>query len=185
MISTIALWVLVLFETVLLLLLLRALGILRQKGVLAATEQPLELGGLDVGEQAPAFVAIDQGGNPVRLEDFQGRQCVLAFILPGCSGCIGTLDSLKAVLQDEHDLAVIVISDADKEANRAYAIKHNLQIPVLTPDPDLVSVYRVRTFPFVFVLNEAGVIRTKGVVNVSEQLRSMLMTANGSIPAHH
>ncbi len=86
MVSIIALWVLVLFETVLLVLLLRALGQIKQQGGVSGNQvQASGEGGLSPGKKAPSFTATDYEGRVVRLDDFQGQRRILAFILPGCS----------------------------------------------------------------------------------------------------
>ncbi len=178
MISIIALWVLVLVETGLLLLLLRALGELKQQGKLLATQTPsFEMGGLDVGEQAPSFVAIDDDGTPVNLEDFSGRRRVLAFVSPGCPACGGAIEALNAVVREERDLVVLVLGGPDRERNRAYAAEHKAQMPIHTPTADVKQAYRVQGVPFVFILDEAGLIRAKGPVNATEHVQNLLRTA--------
>lgn len=180
--SIIALWVLVLFETVLLLLLLRALGELRQKGSLApdsaSAEQASELGGLDVGERAPSFVATDFDGNTIRLDDYQGQRCILAFISPGCSFCKGTIDALNIVLHEEPDVKMLVIGSTEYEQNRKYAAEHEALMPVLTPASNISrDLYHVQIVPFVFALDETGVVQARGLVSKHERLQELLKEA--------
>lgn len=184
-VSTVALWILVLVETVLLLRLLHLLGDLREQGVLSpATHQPVpSIGGLEVGEQAPSFAATDYAGGIVELEDFQGQQCILAFISPDCSACAGATEALRTLTRDERNLKVLLIGDINGEANRLYAAEHNIQIPILTPPPDLAKkVYQIQGVPFVFVIDTAGIIRAKGIVNQREQLQSLLRDAFTPLP---
>jgi len=175
-VSTVALWILVLFETGLLLFLLRALGELRQQGVFPGNQgQSSEEWGLEVGEQAPSFVATDYEGKPVQLDDFRGKRRVLAFISPGCSACSGTLDALNALSQEDEHLAILVLGDPDRHANQAYAAKHNAQIAILAPGPGFdKEVYRIMAIPFLFLLDEMGVIRAKRIVNNREDLQTLL-----------
>ena len=182
-----ALWILVLFETVLLLLLLRALGELRQKGMLLSGEamQSSALGGLEVGEQAPSFTASDQDGNVIELEDIKKRR-VLAFVSPSCSACDSTLQVLKTVKQDQRVEVVLVVGSSNSEENRRYAAKHDLQMPLLTPGSEVVEgLYHVHGFPLVFVLDEVGMIRAKGGVNHEKQLRDLLDVAFALVSAPH
>lgn len=182
--SIIALWVLVLFETGLLLLLLRALGELRQKGTLASTDRrSLNRGGLAVGEKAPSFVAIDYDDNQISLEGYQGQRRILAFISPGCSACSGAIETLNVFLKKEQGVTVLVLGELNSSRNHAYATEHSAQMPILTPTPGVEEeLYRVRALPFVFVIDEVGIIRAKGVVNESEHLQMLLLEAFPHVP---
>ena len=184
-VSSIALWILVLFETGLLLLLLRALGELRQRGTFSPRgdmESP-ETWGLAIGEQAPSFLATDQDGKAVRLDDFQGQRRVLAFILPGCSSCTDTMKALNTFVRNEGDAPVLVIGGSDRELNQAYAVEHDAEMSILTPALGFDGErFRIRGVPFIFVLDEAGVIRAKGAVYGIEQLQELLTKAFALAP---
>lgn len=166
-------------ETVLLVLLLRALGKLKQQGAFSTNQaQPFDPGGLNVGEKAPSFVATDDEGNTFRLEDFEGQRRILTFVSPGCPSCAGAIDALNAILQHEQDLAVFVVGDRDREQNRAYAHEHGARMPILTPaSTDIREMYHVHGIPFVFVLDEAAVIRARGNANTVEHVQDLLKEA--------
>ncbi|HVB23008.1 MAG TPA: hypothetical protein VNG51_13785 [Ktedonobacteraceae bacterium] len=67
-IVVIVLGVLELFETVLLVLLLRVLGQMKQQGSFASNQlPPPQEGGLAVGKQAPSFTVSDDKGNSIHL----------------------------------------------------------------------------------------------------------------------
>lgn len=169
-----------LFETGLLLLLLKMLGELKQRGLLSTVSQAewLQNRGLPVGEQAPSFTAINDDGNTVNLNDFLGQRCILAFISPGCSACAETVEALNAALRAEQNLVVLLIGGTDHEANHAYAVEHDAQMSILTPASDATQeLYRVRGVPFVFVLDKAGIICAKGVVNEGKHLQDLLTSA--------
>ncbi|MGH2494350.1 MAG: peroxiredoxin family protein [Ktedonobacteraceae bacterium] len=175
-ISIVALWVLVLFETTLLVLLLRALGELKQGGAFSPHDVS-QLIGLEVGVQAPSFVASSYNGDSVQLEDFRGRRCILAFVSPDCSACAGAIEAIHRVQQEEHDLALLVVGGSDARQNERYAHEHQAQMPIWTAPLSLaMEVYRVPGVPFVFVLDANGVIRAKGTANQEEQLQALLKT---------
>jgi peroxiredoxin len=179
--------VLVIVETVLLVLLLRALGELRQKGV-SRTDQPVQypaLGGLAVGEPAPLFAARDQNGKEVKLEDFQGHRRILAFISPWCSACASAIAALDAFMEHERAIQLLVVGSTNSEQNRMYAAEHSERIPILTPDSDRIEdAYSVRGFPLVFVIDEAGVIKAKGGVNHPKQVQMLVASAFPSVTNH-
>lgn len=180
-VSMIALWVLVFIETGLLLLLLRALGQLQQQGKLSSASLE-QRSGLETGEQAPSFTAADHDRNTIRLDDFRGRRCIIAFVSPGCSACGGAIEALNMVEREDHDLALLVIGDSDARQNHTYAIEHKAQMPIWAAAPSLaLDIYRIPGFPFVYVLDEEHSIRAKGAVNRYEHLQALLETAFGQV----
>jgi len=143
-IVVIVLGVLELFETALLVLLLRALGQIKQQGGLAGSQrQSSGINGLAVGEKAPSFVAVDQHDQTLRMDDFKGRKRILAFITPGCTPCAETIEVLNAFSQDAHDVAVLIVGDTDHQQNMMYAVEHHAQMPVLTPDATVDDIYQI------------------------------------------
>jgi peroxiredoxin len=186
-VSIIALWVLVLFETVLLLLLLRALGQLRQQGTFPRNQklssESQEEWGLALGELAPSFVVLDSDNRAFKTNDFQGQNRILAFILPGCSSCSNTVKALNTFLLSNHDITILVIGSSDINLNLAYAAEQDAKFSVLAPASGFDGeLYRIRGVPFVFVLDELGIVRAKGAVNDFEQLQHLVTEAFTSLP---
>jgi methylamine dehydrogenase accessory protein MauD len=174
----IALWAIVLFVMALQLLVLRALGELGQKGIVhSADSQPASSGGLNIGERVPLFEAVDFNGDTIRLEDFQEQRLILGFISPGCRACAEAIRALNAIQQDEPDLSILIVGSSDRSLNQIYAAEHASQIPILTPTTNVERLYRVPGVPFIFVLDDARTIRTKGFVNYREDISQMLTTA--------
>ena len=132
-------------------------------------------GGLDIGEHAPTFVAVDLEDNRLNIDSSQEKSYLLTFVSPGCSVCPGALKALQKMLQEKPSLAGLVVGSSDKELNRAYAKGQHVRMPFLTDDANLIQkIYRVQGFPLTFVIDEAGVIRAKGVVNNYVQLQALL-----------
>lgn len=121
-VSSIALWVLVLVETALLLLVLRAVGKLRQQSPFESY-QPPELWGISLGEPAPLFSLLDQQGRLVRLEDLRGKRSLLVFIAPGCSYCPAVVEAMNQLRQGNSELGLLLFGTLDAESNRVYAIQ--------------------------------------------------------------
>lgn len=183
MMSYIALWIMVLFETGLLFLLLRAIGELRRQGILPKeNSNGVNTSGLAIGEQAPSFVATDYTGNDISLEDFQGMRRVLAFVSPGCPACASTIEVLNTLIQVERDIKVLVVGGPNRERNQAYGLEHKFVTSILTAPSTIVSeTYRVSGVPFIFVLDEAGIILAKKVVNNSQHMHALLTDAFPSL----
>lgn len=100
---------------------------------------------------------------------------MLAFVSPGCSACPKAIIALKQILHDEPGIVTLIISHANDERNRTYATEQGVDIPFLTVTPDLFwKQYGVDHVPFVYLLDEAGQVRAKGVVNLVEHLQVLL-----------
>jgi methylamine dehydrogenase accessory protein MauD len=173
-----------LFETGLLLLLLRSLGELRQKGLLS-NQGPQKLN-LAVGERAPTFVTTDQDDKSVGIDESQGKRRILAFVSPGCSACTGTIIAIKTVMHYHNDLVVLLIGGPNNHRNKDYLLSQNLQLPILIGRSELTTdLYHIHAYPTVFVLDEEGFIRAKGVVNRYEDLQDLLNTAFSIVEVTH
>lgn len=167
------------FETVLLVLLLRALGEIRQNGNLSTNNaQSPNAWGLTVGEKAPAFTGTDQDGNTINFETYRDQRRVLVFVSPGCSVCADVIAAMNALLHEKPDIVMLAVGDSDVERNHAYAVEHHARMPILaTPSHIDKELYRVQGVPFVFIIDETSTIRAKGIVNDSERLRTLLQSA--------
>lgn len=182
MVMIVALWIVVLIETALLLALLRSLGQIRRLGALANQDRlaplPPTNGGLGLGEAAPDFTVVDPAGHQMALSDFVGRRRLLAFVSPGCSVCTSLIQALNEVIHDGTDLAVLVIGTGDREVNREYGREQRAQMSILASLSESVSdLYQVRSMPYVFALDEEGVVRGAGIVNRKEHLQGLLLNA--------
>ncbi len=177
-IVVIALGLLQIFETGLLMFLLRRLGEMKQQGVFfkRQSQSPNEWGP-PLGEQAPLFNAVDQHKQTVRLKDMQGRKHLLAFISPGCALCVETIEMLNMFLQEEQDIVVLVFGGTDTKQNSVFANEHDATMSILTPDTEVSDAYGVKVRPFGFVLDENGIIRAKGPLNHREHLDVLLTIA--------
>ncbi|HJT58787.1 MAG TPA: TlpA disulfide reductase family protein [Ktedonobacteraceae bacterium] len=140
--------------------------------------------GLPLGTIAPAFAAINLDGASIRLKDSNGRWRVLVFVSPGCSACQHVIDAVNSFQKERPDIAVLVIGGPDRQINQAYAVEQHADIPILTPQGELANeLYLVKSVPFVYILDEAGVIRAKGVMNEREHLQQLLSEAHAPLLA--
>lgn len=133
----------------------------RQIGVLHLRLAPV--GALEVDEEGPALgeapeprTARGREGTPT-LVGGPGPRRLLAFVSPTCPICEQVLPSLPAA-----------------------AAAGGLVSQVVS-DPSLESAYRVPGVPFLVVLDELGVVRSKGTVNSLEQVEGLIDTARRRI----
>ncbi len=84
-----ALWLLVIFQSLVLLGLVRMVYQIQQASPTLSRRGPDSR--LKTGERAPEFTALDLLGSPVRSADYSGRLRALLFVSAGCRACSLTL----------------------------------------------------------------------------------------------
>jgi methylamine dehydrogenase accessory protein MauD len=177
LVSSILLWVIVLFLGFLLLGTLRALGLLRwqMEQLKATTPKRLGRDGLKPGKKAPDFTLPSTQGREVSLHDFFGRKVLLVYTQFGCSPCkmiIPELNRLGGGVQ------VLVVNNGDAEPTRKWADEVKPRFPMLVQEEFSVSKrYEVFATPFAFLIDERGVIRSKGIINNKQQIGFVLTGA--------
>lgn len=167
LISYIVLWLLVLGLGLLVLLLYRQLGIMY-----LGSAEGVSRDGLERGKPAPDFSLTDQYGNPQRLANFRGKPSVLLFGSPHCSPCRILLPQMNEWAKAHPEVGVVWLNAASPEESLKFVSDTGAEIPVApyAPQENLMDKYRVRVTPFMFFLDENGVIRAKGLVNTKSGL---------------
>jgi methylamine dehydrogenase accessory protein MauD len=173
-ISVFVLWVVVLCLLAVVLALTRQLGVLHER--IAPVGALMLNRGLAVGEQAPAIDVVDLHGANLRLgaPRTDGKSILLLFVSPTCPVCKSLLPIVKSSGRDERDwLDIILASDGNTEEHRDYVRANGLGgIPYVLSAP-LGMAYQVSRLPFAALLDEAGVLRARGLINSREHLESL------------
>jgi peroxiredoxin Q/BCP len=129
---------------------------------------------LAVGHQAPAFTLPDQDGNPVSLEDLQGRWIVLYFYpKDDTPGCTTEACDFTAGLKDFETLnaAVLGCSPDDAESHRKFIHKHALQITLLSDtDHRVMEQYGAWGEKNLYGKITEGVIRSTALIDSQGRL---------------
>jgi methylamine dehydrogenase accessory protein MauD len=177
LISSIALWLAGLFLAFLLLGALRSLGLLRWRLEQLEATTPKRLGrdGLKRGKKAPDFTLPTVTGPEVSLHDFAGRRVLLVFTQAGCSPCQAIVPELNRLASE---MQVLVVNKSDAEAVRKWMVQAQARFPVVVQEGlDLSKRYEVFATPFAFLIDEQGVIRSKGIVNNKQHIGFVLSGA--------
>jgi methylamine dehydrogenase accessory protein MauD len=185
-VSSILLWLLVLFLGFLLLGALRVLGLLkwRLEQLEATTPSRLGRSGLKVGKKAPDFTLSSVAGPEVALHDFAGRKVLLVLTQSGCGPCKDIVPELNRV--DGHDLQVLVVNKGDLQTTRKWCYELDVHFPVLVRDGlELARKYEVFATPFAFLIDENGVIVSKGISSSKQHIGYMVSDARGHARARH
>ncbi len=162
LISYIVLWLVVVALIVLVLLLYRQLGIMY-----LGTAEGVSRDGLARGSVAPDFALTDQYGQTQRLSDYRGQPTAVIFGSPSCGPCRLLIPQLHEWAKKHQDMAVLWLNAATPEESLRFVSDVGASLPVApySPDTKLLDKYKVRVTPFIFMVDEVGVIRAKGLVN--------------------
>jgi methylamine dehydrogenase accessory protein MauD len=183
LISFAALWLVVLFLGFLLLGALRAMGLLRWRleQLEATTPSRIGRGGLKPGKKAPDFTLPSVAGGEVSLHDFAGRRVFLVFTQSGCKPCHRIVPELNK-LQRAGDVQVLVVNNGEVEATRQWAGEAGACFPVLVQQQFSVSKrYEMYATPFAFLIDEQGVIASKGIINNGQHIGFVLSGAGDAV----
>lgn len=171
-VSNIVLWLVVLA------LLLAVVALARQVGILYERIAPMGALMMDtgpkVGEAVPAVDLLDLVGRGVGIGRAEDTSTLLFFLSPTCPVCKKLLPILKGISQSESSwLRIVLASDGDRPEHESFFRKAKLdQFPYVL-SADLGMTFRISKLPYAVLIDEAGRVRAKGLVNSREQLESL------------
>ncbi len=174
LVSNALLWVLVVVLAFVVVALTRQIGLLHERvapvGALAIERGP------KVGEAAPELALPSLRGATVRLggEASQARSTLLFFLSPTCPVCKTLLPTLRRVAREESPgLRIVYASDGAPEEHQAFVREHGLADADYVLSEELGMRFEVSKLPFAVLMDAAGVVRAKGIVNTREHLESL------------
>ncbi|WP_192980459.1 methylamine dehydrogenase accessory protein MauD [Pseudomonas sp. EggHat1] len=157
------------------------MGLVRQIGVLHGRLAPAGAlmvdKGVAVNEPAPQLTAADRSGRPVNIGYAGDKAQLLFFLSPTCPICKSLLPSIKSIAKEQaHRLDVIYVSDGDMDAQKALIAEHKLEDATYVVSPEVGMTYQIGKLPYAALIDNAGVLRAKGLVNSREHLDSLFET---------
>jgi methylamine dehydrogenase accessory protein MauD len=173
-VSNVVLWVTVVVLAGVVAALVRQIGVLYERiapaGALMVARGPL------VGERAPALAVESLDG--MRIEPGaarpDGRATLLFFLSPTCPICKTLLPALRSLARAEAAwLDVVLASDGPRGEHEAFVRAEGIAWPYVLSAP-LGVAYQVAKLPYAVLLDGAGVVRAKGLVNTREHLESLV-----------
>lgn len=180
--STLGMWIAILFLAFMLLGALRAVGLLRWRLEQLEATMPSRLGrsGLKVGKKAPDFTLPSVGGPEIALHDFMGRKVLLVFTQSGCGPCRQIMPELNRL--EGRNVQVLVLSKGNLEETTQWATELGLRFPVLIQNGlDISKKYEAFATPFAFLINEKGVIASRGIISNKQQIGYVLSGAQDGL----
>jgi len=173
-VSNALLWVLVIALALIVLALVRQLGVLHER--ISPVGALMLAKGLKVGELAPALAVTDLAGQPLTIGGTRadGRTMLLMFVSPTCPVCKALLPVLKSSRKSEQGAVDIVLaSDGEEAAQQTFVREHGLGVFRYVVSAPLGISYQVSRLPYAVLIDAAGVLRARGIINSREHLESL------------
>ncbi|TXT31492.1 MAG: mauD [Rhodocyclaceae bacterium] len=184
--SIVVLWVIVVALGVCVLALSRQIGILYERvapmGALMMDHGP------KVGELAPPVDVTTWDGEALTIGAGMAKSTLLFFVSPTCPVCKKLLPMMRSVRNRECAwLDIVLASDGDRSEHAAFREKHQLGDFRYVLSQPLGMTFKISKLPYCVLLDAAGQVRAKGLVNSREQIESLLTayeTGVASVQAH-
>jgi methylamine dehydrogenase accessory protein MauD len=173
-VSNALLWVLVIGLSLVVLALTRQLGVLHER--ISPVGALMLAKGLKVGELAPTLPLTDLQGQPLTVggRRTDGRTQLVMFVSPTCPVCKALLPVLKSSRKSEQaTLDIVLASDGDLAEQQAFVEQHGLGVFRYVVSAPLGISYQVSRLPYAVLIDAAGVLRARGIINSREHLESL------------
>lgn len=169
----VAIWVVLLILAVVVVALARQVGALYERiapaGALMIDKGPA------IGEEAPVYEVRDIRQAAVKVGGLRDRSTLLFFMSPTCPVCKTLLPAVKSLFKSERSwLDVYLVTAGDDGLHEGYIRKNRLSDLTYIVSEAVASGFRVGKLPYGVLLDEAGKIASKGLVNSREHLESLL-----------
>jgi methylamine dehydrogenase accessory protein MauD len=174
LVSNAVLWVAVVVLACVVAALVRQLGVLYERvlpaGALMTGRGPA------VGDRAPVVAVEELAGRrrEIGAPSSDGRSTLLFFLAPGCPVCKTLLPALRSAARAERGwLEVVLASDGAAAEHRAFVRSERLAAFPYVLSTALGLAYQVGQLPYAVLVDAAGVVRARGLVNTREHLESL------------
>jgi methylamine dehydrogenase accessory protein MauD len=174
LVSSIALWILVVILAGVVVALVRQVGVLHER--VAPAGALVGRAGPRIGEAAPRLTLSDWSGEPLTLgaTDPERKSTLLVFVSPSCPVCKTMLEILEAVMRTEQGwLRLVLASDGPRGEHDAFVRAHGLDRQRYVLSRELGLSYEVEKLPYGVLIDADGVVRAKGLVNTREHVESL------------
>lgn len=173
-VSNALLWVAVVALSAVVFALLRQIGLLHERvapaGALVGRERP------HVGEAAPVVSVRDRRGREHAIGGAapDGASTLLFFLSPTCPICETLLPVVRSVARREGPrLRVVLASDGPAGEHDRLVRERDLEREIYVVSAELGIAFQIGRVPYAVLVDAAGVVRARGLVNTREHLESL------------
>jgi methylamine dehydrogenase accessory protein MauD len=174
MVSQMLLWVVVILQGVTILALARQIGVLHDR--VAPAGALTTAAGPGVGEQSPRMEVHALAGNAITVGGklAAGKALLMLFVSSTCPICKKLIPIAKNFAKSER-LDVLFVGDADPSEQRKLIAQFELDEHCFVNGPEVGMTYRIDKLPYAVLLDDAGMIAAKGLVNSREHFESLIV----------
>jgi methylamine dehydrogenase accessory protein MauD len=173
-VTLILLWIVVICLSAAVLALARQVGVLHER--VAPAGALLNAAGPGVGESSPRLEVHALAGNSITVGGklAPGKALLLLFVSRTCPICKKLIPIAVDFAKSER-LEVLFVGDADLDEQRHLIEQFGLAENRFVNGPEIGMAYRVDKLPYAVLLDDAGVIAAKGLVNSREHFESLIV----------
>ena len=137
---------------------------------------------LQIGDKAPEINAVDQNGNNITLEQYQGKKVVLYFypkdMTPGCTAQSCNLsDNYKLLLEKGYD--VLGVSCDSVKRHQKFIAKYDLPFNLISDeDHKVVNDYGVWQLKKFMGREYMGIVRTTFIIDENGLISDIISKVN-------
>tara|TARA_B100001142_G_C14057326_1_gene548308 strand:+ start:15 stop:467 length:453 start_codon:yes stop_codon:yes gene_type:complete len=137
---------------------------------------------LQIGDKAPEINAVDQNGNNITLEQYQGKKVVLYFypkdMTPGCTAQSCNLsDNYTALQKNGYD--VIGVSCDSVKRHQKFIEKYSLPFNLISDeDQKVVNDYGVWQLKKFMGREYMGIVRTTFLIDENGKIENIITKVN-------
>jgi methylamine dehydrogenase accessory protein MauD len=181
LVAYVIMWVFLIFLGVLVFVLFHELG-RTHLGTSGATLRD----GLRAAAKAPPFAALGESGKTVNFDPVGDKATFLIFGTPDCRVCQDLVPALEEFVAHRSSVlrAVLVFRTASEDPTATIDRYGSATTTLAVGSSDVVSRYKVRVTPFGYLIDQAGIIRAKGLVNGHNHLHALWQMANMETPPY-
>ena len=137
---------------------------------------------LQIGDKAPEINAVDQNGNNITLEQYQGKKVVLYFypkdMTPGCTAQSCNLSDNYNVLQ-KNGYDVIGVSCDSVKRHQKFIEKYSLPFNLISDeDQKVVNDYGVWQLKKFMGREYMGIVRTTFLIDENGKIEDIITKVN-------
>lgn len=163
-IGQLALWILVGFQALVLLELVRQIGILRRRMGIEQGALVLD-NGLERGAKLPAFDVEElHTGERFTASNLAGRSALFVFVSPGCQSCRTIVPELARFAREQSKrVRLVTVCSGPVDQCRALVAPHRLVPVLLDPDQRMYGAFRIPATPAATLVDSTGRVRIQGI----------------------